>query len=173
MDHYIFVVPLGVGVITSVILSSIFLMWGAFVMSTFVVGQGVRTIDDILLSAWTSDSDDSTLLLYYAVFALLTFVCFVFSSVIFMWSAVRASRVFHARIFDAILCAPVNNFFDVTKVALFLIYSRKISTTSTCFFHTIRSNSFKIPCTLSLPACCALPPTRSLPWFFLCCWLSF
>jgi ABC-type multidrug transport system fused ATPase/permease subunit len=96
------------------------LLWGAFVMSTFVVGQGVRTIDDILLSAWTSDSDDSTLLLYYAVFALLTFVCFVFSSVIFMWSAVRASRVFHARIFDAILCAPVNNFFDVTKVGTIL-----------------------------------------------------
>jgi ATP-binding cassette, subfamily C (CFTR/MRP), member 1 len=96
------------------------LCWGIFVFSTFVVGQTLRTVDDALLSLWSENSTDTNLTVLYGVFAGLTFVFYVTSSSVFMWSAVCASRVFHKRIFEAILQAPINKFYDVTRVGTIL-----------------------------------------------------
>ena len=49
----------------------------------------------------------------YGVFGLLTTVAYIVSSGVFMLSAVAASRNFHNRIFNSVLRASVNLFFDV------------------------------------------------------------
>ncbi len=92
----------------------------SFVLFTFVLAQGIRTVDDVLLSQWSKDSSDSNLFTLYAVFAGLTFLFYVLSSLTFVYAAIRASKVFHARIFSAILEAPINTFYDVTPVGQIL-----------------------------------------------------
>ena len=96
------------------------ILFCSLVLSMFVVAQGIRTVDDIFLSLWSRDSMNPNLFTLYAVFAALTFIFYVISSLTFVWAAIRASRVFHARIFSAVLRAPINTFFDVTPVGQIL-----------------------------------------------------
>jgi len=96
------------------------LLFCSFVIFTFVLAQGIRTVDDVLLTQWSKNSKDNQLFTLYAVFAALTFLFYVLSSLTFVFAAVRASKVFHSRIFSAILKAPINTFYDVTPVGQIL-----------------------------------------------------
>ena len=57
--------------------------------------------------------DEKFWLMMYGVFGLLTTLGYILSSVVFMFSAVTASRNFHNRVFKSVLRGSVNLFFDV------------------------------------------------------------
>ena len=88
--------------------------WALFIVLLYVTAQVGRTGSDFLLTNWADNPSTPSLVLYISL-TLVTFVLLIARGFLFMYTSVLASKNFHNKIFSAVLKAPINLFFDVTK----------------------------------------------------------
>ena len=114
--------------------------WVGFaVVFVFFVAQTVRTLDDVWLASWvdslmahtnastnttthtttntlTPNNESQLWLTMYGSFAGGSLLLYLFSSGIFVYCAINASRHFHHEVLTTLLKASVPKFFDVTPI---------------------------------------------------------
>jgi ATP-binding cassette, subfamily C (CFTR/MRP), member 1 len=90
------------------------LPWALFIVLLYLIAQIGRTGSDFLLTNWAKAPDEPSLILYISL-TCVTFVLLIVRGFLFMYTSVQASKNFHDTIFKAVLKAPINLFFDVTK----------------------------------------------------------
>eukprot|EP00944_MAST-04C_sp_MAST-4C-sp1_P015843 g15843.t1 len=88
--------------------------WALFIVLLYLTAQVGRTGSDFLLTNWADNPTTPSLVLYISL-TLVTFVFLIARGFLFMYTSVSASKNFHNKIFSAVLKAPINLFFDVTK----------------------------------------------------------
>jgi ABC-type multidrug transport system fused ATPase/permease subunit len=88
--------------------------WALFIVTLYLTAQVGRTGSDFLLTYWAKTPNEPALILYISL-TCVTFVLLIARGFLFMYTSVCASVNFHDTIFTAVLKAPINLFFDVTK----------------------------------------------------------
>jgi ATP-binding cassette subfamily C (CFTR/MRP) protein 1 len=90
------------------------LPWLAFIVTMYALAQIGRTGSDFLLTEWANSPTESALTWYITITGV-TCVLLIVRGFLFMYTSVQASKNFHDKIFKAVLKAPINLFFDVTR----------------------------------------------------------
>ena len=80
----------------------------------FACVQTGRTLSDLTLTWWSRDQTYSSYVIYVIV-SVLTLFLLIGRSFLFASVSVSASSNFHRSVFQSVLAAPINLFFDVTR----------------------------------------------------------